>query len=691
MLTTSTRARMAPKRKQSTSASNALTYWHWELNKWKPESAEHNSFPATGGELILDAHRWGEAMVRAELACMTDDGRSAADRLKLLHSQGQGWYARGYRFFLLPRTDGAPKFIAHHTHANKRLGQQARASPLTMIDEANRAAGAWMRRYARPILDQAAVHAGEEAHRRRQAPRPPPRPPPRTPTLLSPTAPSPATAVAAKGPTLALPNRLEQLLERPAELQPSAPRAGIREQVEAAFRDERIMRVWDADDGSSAVRRLTFLEKRAHCLQLQLRVCGLQAIYGGGTNRKADEAALTNAGLGQIGRGGFNSIWGAKRVSARLAALLPPEVATPFHAGHQLVLRAPHASSDWVTRDTAVGEATNMLFTALCGFGPRVAALSFARRLERSDETAADAVPVVRYKIFAFLECATQSVDRRYAPETARTASAIVSRAYYDALLVPIYQMSHEGFVHLDATLRNLVDFYPLHLPTGGLARRAIKVIDVEPTCFRRLCPTATAEWRYLFLFNLLTVLVFLKVQLAGAWDPAVHWLRVRRACQRLISELPGKANVAALTLWQGTFVPWADYPDLAKGAYAGDTHAAAARSACHQLQHYLMQQPLDWGNRDYVRVVKSGRASAEGLRKAKEWFERVYRGLLVPSRLFFLRAFEAHGPPRRFVEVAYEFLETPHAVLQRRYASCAPPVGQHRIEHTRNFLLGVV
>ena len=683
---------MAPKRKQSTSASNALTYWHWELNKWKPESAEHNSFPATDGELILDAHRWGEAMVRAELACMADDGKSAADRLKLLYSKGQGWYARGYRFFLLPRSDGAPKFIAHHTHANKRLAEQARASPLAMIDEANRAAGAWMRSYSRTILDQATVHAGEEAHRLRRAQRPPPRPPPRTPTLLSPTASSPATAVASKVPALDLPGGLVQLLERPAELQASAPRAGIREQVEAAFRDERIMRVWDADDGASTTRRLTFLEKRAHCLQMQLRMCGLQAIYGGGTSRKVDEATLASAGLGQIGRGGFNSIWGAKRASARLTALLPPEVAVPFHAGHQLVLRAPHARAEWLTREAAVGEATNMLFTALCGFGPRVAALSFARRLEPSVENAADAVPVVRYKIFAFLECATLSVERRYAPETARAASAIVSRAYYDALLVPIYQMSHEGFVHLDATLRNLVDFYPLHLPAGGLATLLVKVIDVEPTCFRRLCPAASTEWRYLFLFNLLTVLVFLKVQLAGAWDPrAFHWLRVRRACERLISELPGKTNVAALTKWQGTFVPWAEnFPNLAKGAYAGDTHAAAARSACHQLQHYLLQQPLDWGDRDYVRVVRSERASAESVRQAKEWFERVYRGVLVPSRLFFLRAFEAHGPPRRFVDVAFEFLETPHTVLQRRYAGCVRAVVEHRPDQGRNHLLGI-
>ena len=37
-------------------------------------------------------------------------------------NEGQGWYARGYRFFLLPRSAGAPKFIAHHTHAVKVQG-----------------------------------------------------------------------------------------------------------------------------------------------------------------------------------------------------------------------------------------------------------------------------------------------------------------------------------------------------------------------------------------------------------------------------------------------------------------------------------------------------------------------------------------------------------------------------------------
>ena len=107
---------MVSKRKALTSGNNALTYWHGEIDKCRPVSARFNSHD----ELILDAHQWGEAMVRAELQCMADDGRSAADRLKLLHAHGAAWYARGYRFFLLPHSAGAPKFIAHHTHANKR-------------------------------------------------------------------------------------------------------------------------------------------------------------------------------------------------------------------------------------------------------------------------------------------------------------------------------------------------------------------------------------------------------------------------------------------------------------------------------------------------------------------------------------------------------------------------------------------
>ena len=680
---------MVSKRTASTSGNNTLTYWHTEIDKCRPVNSNFDSHD----ELILDAHRWGEAMVRAELQCMAEDGRSAADRLKLLRSQGQGWYGRGYRFFLLPRSAGAPKFVAHHTHSNAYLNEQARVAPDKLFRLAATASHRWWSCHARPIVDAAVVCEQEEAHRLRQrqaaaqAARPRARrPPPRTPTILSPTAPSPATAVASKGPALALPQRLERILERPAELQISAPRGGIREQVDAAFRDQRILRAWDADDGSG--RQLTLLDKRAFSLQFELSACGLQALYGGG-DRKSNEAALEGAGLGMIGRGGFNAIWAVKRPSTRLAALLPPEISKPFCAG-KLILRSPHGHAEWVPRAVAVGEATNMLFTALCGFGPRVAAIACARRLESEalkpencDGTA------VRYRLFAFLECATQSVDRRYAAVTSPRASAILSRPYYDALLVPIYQMSHEGFVHLDATLRNFVDFYESDLPTR-IATCAVRVIDVEPTCFRRLCPAPTTEWRYLFLFNLLVVLVFLKVQLAGAWDPAIHWLRVRRACERLISELPGTtANIATLVGWQGTFVPWSPYPDLAKGAYVGDTHEASARAAAQQLQHYLLQQPLDWGNRDYVRVVKNGRASAEQARKAKEWYERVYRGHLVPPRLFFLRAFEAHGRPRRFVEVAYEFLETPHCELLRKYAGCAPPVVQHRPEHGRDFLLG--
>jgi hypothetical protein len=687
---------MVSKRKASTSGNNALTYWHGEIDKCRPVSSKFNSYD----ELILDAHRWGEAMVRAEMQCMAEDGRSAADRLKLLRSQGQGWYGRGYRFFLLPRSAGAPKFIAHHAHTNAHLNEHARTAPDTLYRLAATASHRWWTTHARPIVDAAVVCEQEEAHRIRQrlaaaqaAQLRTSRPPPRTPTILSPTAPSPATMVASKGPALDLPPRLKRLLDCPAELQTSAPRAGIREQVDAAFRDQRILRVWDAEDGSG--RQLTLLDKRAFSLQFELQACDLQALYGGG-DRKSNEAALQGAGLGMIGRGGFNAIWGVRRPSQRLAALLPPEVIKPFYAG-KLVLRSPHGHAEWVPRAQAVGEATNMLFTALCGFGPRVAAIACARRLESEafkpenhDGTA------VRYRLFAFIECATQSVDRRYAAETAvkaLRASAVLSRPYYDALLVAIYQMSHEGFVHLDATLRNFVDFYEADLP-ARITACAVRVIDVEPTCFRRLCPAPTTEWRYLFLFNLLVVLVFLKVQLAGAWDPTIHWFRVRRACELLISELPGTTNIAALVGWQGTFVPWSPYPDLAKGEYAGDTHQATARAASHQLQHYLMQQPLDWGNRDYVRVVKNQRSSVEEVRKAKEWYERVYRGHLVPPRLFFLRAFEAHGRPRRFVEVAYEFLETPHGELQRKYAGCARAVVEHRPErpdHGRDFLLGNV
>ena len=114
---------MAPKRKRVPRDDNALIYWlhhTGELRKRASrEGARNGSHPS--GELILDAHEWGEAMVRAYLACMVDDGVAAPDRWNALRGKGREWYARGYLFYLLPRCSNAPEDIAAHKCYNEHV------------------------------------------------------------------------------------------------------------------------------------------------------------------------------------------------------------------------------------------------------------------------------------------------------------------------------------------------------------------------------------------------------------------------------------------------------------------------------------------------------------------------------------------------------------------------------------------
>lgn len=164
---------MAPKPKRPVPKSdNALTYWiesTTELrSKASREGALNGSYP--GGELIRDAHHWGEAMVRAHLDCMADEGKSAFDRWNMLRGQqGKDWYARGYRFYLLPQSADAPKIIAKHVcyneHVFKKVPPPSEAT--LRLHVISRAADAWWSRYSAGI--QAAAQALLEKEREAQA------------------------------------------------------------------------------------------------------------------------------------------------------------------------------------------------------------------------------------------------------------------------------------------------------------------------------------------------------------------------------------------------------------------------------------------------------------------------------------------------------------------------------------------
>tara|TARA_B100000963_G_scaffold360112_1_gene389781 strand:+ start:303 stop:2402 length:2100 start_codon:yes stop_codon:yes gene_type:complete len=698
---------MPPRQKKHAAVrpDNALTYWIESTTALRDQASREGALNRsyTGGELIRDAHHWGEAMVRAHLDCMTDEGKSAFDRLNMLRSKGKEWYARGYRFYLLPQSADAPKIIAKHVCYNEHVFNVCPPpSEATLrLHVLCRAADAWWDRYSAGI--QAAAQMAHEAEReeakKRSAPAEPAVPvnriakrPKPSPIASPPACATPVTVTATQPSSLVLPKCLARLLADPTTLVPSTPRPGIRQLVEAAFVNQRIARVWTDNDG---VRRLTFLSMRCDELCSELSARGLATVYGQGRSKelKVNEETLQNAGLSMRGKGGFNSIWTVKSAAGPKAPswvneVLPPEVAADFMRG-RLVLRSPHEHEDAQSFNEAVGEATNMLFTALTTCGPLVGALAFSHRVSISGRHN-------KYRIFTFLEAAAHSVDQRYTSTLLRV-SASENRPYLDALVTTIFQMSAQGFVHLDATLRNFVDFYTPNLPSA-ITRPRIKVIDVEARCFRRVCASTqpSTDWRYLFLFNLLVVLVFLKSRIIGAWKPSVHWAHLRPLCKQLISELPGKTNVAAILMWKGAYKDTDEFPDLTKGKYAGETHEVVMRAAECMLRYYLLQQPLNEGTKRYVEILQPDpndprkRRDPKQLDEAKTWFANIYLKHLVPVREFFLRKLACWGKPQRFVEVAFEFLDTPLVELQKQCVGTVPPMSDHHDGCSRAFLLGI-
>jgi hypothetical protein len=715
---------MPPKAKRPVANNdNALTYWIESTTTLREQASREGALNGSyvGGELIRDAHHWGEAMVRAHLDCMADEGKSAFDRWNSLRGQqGKDWYARGYRFYLLPLSADAPRVIAKHVcyneHVYKRNPPPTEAT--LRLHVVSKAADAWWNRYSAGIqaAAQMAVEeekaAAEAKKKKRDAPAQPAAPanhqakrPKPSPVATPPTGATPVTVTATRPPSLVMPKCLVRLLDNPTTLVPSTSRPGIRQLVEAAFVNQRIARVWVDADGT---RRLTFLRTRCDELCDALEARGLATVCGLSQFKDVlvNDGTLRHAGLTMRGKGGFNSIWAVKNPTSSATAtaatssaantahpaawvseVLPPEVAGDFMKG-RLVLRSPHEKEDPQSFDEAVGEATNILFTALTTCGPLVGALAFSYRRSMGGRD--------RYRLFAFLEAATHSVDQRYTSTLVRV-SAAESRPYHDALVTTIFRISAQGLVHLDATLRNFVDFYPSNLPSA-IKQPRIKVIDVEARCFRRvIAPTqSSTEWRYLFLFNLITVLVFLKGRIVHAWKPSVHWAHLRPLCKQLISELPGKTNVAAILMWKGAHRDTDEFPDLTKGKYAGETHEAVTRVAECMLRHYLLQQPLNECTKRYVEIIQPDPhdprkvRSQERLREAREWYANTYVDHLVPVREFFLRKLACWGEPQRFVEVAFEFLDTPLAELQKQCVGAVPPMSEHHDGCSRAFLLGL-
>lgn len=646
---------------------------------------------------IPGAHEWGEAMVRAYLQNLTEAKVPASERRKQFDSSAMGWYARAYRWYLMPQSKDAPEIISKH---KSPAGGATEGQLIPMID---RHASYWMKRLSAKIrADVMAEEASElqqkenvdaladrEAQQRvvRQKRA-------HTPTALAVSTTTPTTA-AASGPHAHCSNlnpRLARLLDKPSLREPHLPRACIRELVVAAIENERIVRVWN-DCEHDNVRRLTFLDMRADDLCDALEKRGLGEACGRGVAKEEAKykETLKEAGLVLRGKGGFNGVWEARGTHCAkwVAEVLPHEVSAQFYCG-RVVLRCPVPDAYPLRRDEAIDEATNMLFTALAKCGPRVGALGFTHRKAYEHGRLVD-----EYRMFSFLETATMSADARYSSTTPRV-SAADSAFYHDALVSAIHRISEQGYVHLDATLRNFVDFYPRALP-DKTAQLCVSVIDVEGRHFRRVIHDRSSEWRYLFLFNLMVVQVFLKIRLADRWSPGVHWSRWRSLCQHLIAELPGTRNLAAITLWEGEIAvlgkPAEFFPELGEGEFAGTSPEAVSRVAGWQLGHYLLRQPIQEARVNYMSILLPDKknpnkvSTPEEVRKGAKWFDTTFRMQLLPPRTFFDRKLREK---KRFVEVAFEFLDTPITDLRKQCANTIPPTSTHKRSSSEGFIVGI-
>jgi len=440
----------------------------------------------------------------------------------------------------------------------------------------------------------------------------------------------------------------------------SNPRVGIRDAVAQAFNEQRVCRAWEGNT-------LRFLEKPAYTLQSELHARGLDTVYGSG-----NEDAMRRAGLQKLAAGGYNTIFVVSdHGSAKwLRDIFGHEVGDAFLA-KKLVLRVPRPHTEWLTFTQAVGEATNMLFTALCGFGPRVAMLSYASKTFPDDEADEEGVRVPKYKIFAFLERATESVDRRYDPNALQVASATASGSYVQALLVCVFQFSYQGFVHLDGTLRNFVDCYDRELP-AQLVDWNVKVIDVDQKSFRRLAPSASTEWRDMFLMNTMIVFTFLKLRLGHRWNRQRHWSPVSLGVAQLLREVPGRTTLPSIAFWEGCFVAGEAFPNMNAHTYAACSHEASARFMLRQMRYYLLEQPIEICEAQYLKVRREHSADPKALSAACLWYDTVYRDTIYPSHCYFRDALHprTNGKPRLFAAVLYEFMNTSHADLRTKYSS---------------------
>jgi len=681
---------MPPKRKLE---NDAMVYFVDAVARL-PEAprAQQNARDA-----LQEAHKWGQAMLQAEVESMRSDGIAPAARLSRLDMHAKRWYLRGYQRYPTPGGPDFPRLLRDRRGELPPAMRTLSVSALRNI--AFQETEKWLPGLRSTRVHEAAVQERNDDAKKNVTPPKPQAPPnPQAPRLPVPQRRSAtATNISLSLSTeLALPPEVAATLANPnggnshAALRRSTPTPSMHAEVEAMLREQRVLRVWGDD------LRLEALDVRACTLQKRLERSDLCALFGEGEKGRsvmAEDKRLGALGLEQLARGGFNTIWTASR-EASVLRVFPEEVRKLF-AAKRVVLRSPLVGSKWLTFEELVGEVHNIVFTASTKLGPRVAAISYARKLGSCKSSRREGSTIALYKLFAFLERAECNTDQRYVSTAIPTASALHKPYYFSALLVSIHHISREGYVHLDATLRNFVDFYPATLGRTASAF-AVRVIDVDAGCFRRLRGNQGDPREHLFLFNLLFVLISLKVRLADRWVPARHWQPVRACVDALIESLPfdGSAGIASRLRWGGVFKYPEEFPDIKRGKLAGDTDEAATGAANALLRFYLLQQPLNEALTRYVNYVAP---NAEKARAARAWYDQVYREEMLPPVRFFLDKLTPDPMPSRatcllrFVDVAREFLTTPHATLQQRYLRSVPLSSAHTEKTSQERMLGLV
>ena len=186
--------------------------------------------------------RWGEAMVHAEVEAMRLANMDAAQRSARLNSSAVGWFARGYRFYLMPTATDAPaSLVSLRGHQSPSPQKMAQHQARTMAQEAGEM---WRRgQSATSIFAEAEREKAKEMPLPVHTPSPPKAPKQnvgdrRNPRPL-------LTAIKSVSDAPELPAPLHQLLTKPrsSDCLTNTPSESMRDTLRDMLTENRVLRV----------------------------------------------------------------------------------------------------------------------------------------------------------------------------------------------------------------------------------------------------------------------------------------------------------------------------------------------------------------------------------------------------------------------------------------------------------------